>query len=375
MPTRRVGLLAIFAMTLAASLVWLIAGLWLAPPSPARTWSFEVPYDGNVAVDMHLSPDGRSLAVVSADARSRLFSKQATWVYEIPSGKLRNQIEGGSWQCAWNADGTILAVATWTGWDFDLWDTKTWAHKRQLSIGLSPVEKQIVRFVLPVGLCFDRDGNLYTAEPYNGWDGNVALSPAKVWWNATSVSGEAVSIGTCPSVFDVSAAPRGRDTRVVISNENAECTLEILRVQNPAGKRIVRREYSLNVSQAHGLVLAWVSLTNDGRYLVARDSAQFCLFELFDDQAKLVYSRSDRSASSETMLRKKVLDVSLNGRFAASGSEHRVRVVRIANGQTSLEIQQEPDSLALSPDGRLLAVASRQRKSILLYRIPQGKND
>jgi hypothetical protein len=132
-----------------------------------------------------------------------------------------------------------------------------------------------------------------------------------------------VSIGTCPSVFDVSAAPRGRDTRVVISNENAECTLEILRVQNPAGKRIVRREYSLNVSQAHGLVLSWVSLTNDGRYLVARDSAQFCLFELFDDQAKLVYSRSDRSASSETMLRKKVLDVPLNGRFAAYGSEHR----------------------------------------------------
>jgi WD40 repeat protein len=147
-PTRRVGLLAIVAMTLAASLVWLIAGLWLAPLSPARTWSFEVPYDGNVAVDMHLSPDGRSLAVVSADARSRLFSKQATWVYEIPSGKLRNQIEGGSWQCAWNADGTILAVATWTGWDCDLWDTKTWAHKRQLSIELSPVEKQIVRFVL-----------------------------------------------------------------------------------------------------------------------------------------------------------------------------------------------------------------------------------
>jgi hypothetical protein len=74
------------------------------------------------------------------------------------------------------------------------------------------------------------------------------------------------------------------------------------------------------------------------------------------------------------MLRKKVLDVSLNGRFAAYGSEHRVRVVRIADGQTALEIQQEPDSLALSPDGRLLAVASRQRKSILFHRIPQGKN-
>jgi WD40 repeat protein len=375
MPTQRVVRLAICVVIAGATLVWLLVMLVPRSPPSEPNWSFEFPYDSNVAVDMHLSPDGRSLAVVSADARSRLFSKQATWVYEIPSGKLRNQIEGGSWQCAWNADGTILAVATWTGWDFDLWDTKTWAHKRHLSIGLSPTEKRIVRFVLPVGLCFDRDGNLYTAEPYNGWDGNVALSRAKVWWNATSVSGEAVSIGTCPCIFDVSAAPRGLDTRVAISNENAECTLEIFRVQNPAGKRIVRREYSLNVSQAHGLVLAWVSLTNDGRYLVARDSAQFCLFELFDDQAKLVYSRSDRSASSETMLRKKVLDVSINGRFAAYGSEHRVRVVRIADGQTALEIQQEPDSLALSPDGRLLAVASRPRKSILFYRIPQGKND
>jgi hypothetical protein len=90
---------------------------------------------------------------------------------------------------------------------------------------------------------------------------------------------------------------------VVISNENAECTLEILRVQNPVGKRIVRREYSLNVSQAHGLVLAWVSLTNDGRYLVARDSAQFCLFELFDDQAKVVYSRSDRGTVESSQWR------------------------------------------------------------------------
>jgi hypothetical protein len=39
----------------------------LLSPSLVPTWSREGPYDGHVAVDMHFSPDRRSLAVVSAD--------------------------------------------------------------------------------------------------------------------------------------------------------------------------------------------------------------------------------------------------------------------------------------------------------------------
>jgi hypothetical protein len=377
MPTQRFVRLAICAVITGATVVWLLVMLVPWSPRPEPSWSFEFPYDGNVAVDMHFSPDGRSLAVVSADAKSYRYGKQSTWIYEVSGGKLQHQINGGAWQCAWNTDGTILAVATWTGLDCDLWDTKTWVPKRHLSITLSATEKQVAGFVPPTGLCFDLEGNLYAAEPYNGSARFVPhLLQAKVWWNGRSPTGEAESIGTCAVAgFHLSAGPIGRATRIAISNEDPGCTLEILRIQDPGGQRIVRREYGLNVSQAHGLVRPWVGLCNDGKYLVARDSAQFCLFELFNDKAKLVYSRPDKFATLEPTAGKGGLDVSLNGHFAAYGSEHQIRVVRIADGQTALEIQQEPDSLALSPDGRLLAVASRQRKSILFYRIPQGKND
>ncbi len=379
MPTQRVIRLAICAVITGATLVWLLVMLapWSPPSEP--NWSFEFPYDGNVAVDMHFSPDGRSLAVVSADARTRRYRKQSTSIYDVQSGKLRHEIDGGAWQCAWNADGSVLAVGAWNGLTFDLWETKTWTHQRQAVVTLSATDQEIVvpsMPVMPLGLCFDRQDNLYAAEPYNGWDGFVPqLLRAKVWWRGGSPTGEAESIGSSGNSVHLSAGPIGRDTRVAISHEDRVCTLEILRIQDPGGKRIVRREYDLNVSQAHGLVRPWVGLCNDGKYLVARDSAQFCLFELFNDRAKLVYSLTDKSATSEPTAGKSGLDVSLNGHFAAYGSEHRIRVVRIADGQTALEIQQEPDSLALSPDGRLLAVASRERKSILFYRIPQGKND
>jgi WD40 repeat protein len=357
-------------------LVWLTVRL-LVPSSSEwhPRWDFEFPYDGNVAVDMRFSPDGRSLAVVSADARTKHYRKQSAWIYEVPSGKLRHEIEAGAWQCAWNADGTILAVAAWNGLDFDLWESKTWTHKRHLVLALSATDREIVSLVPPAGLCFDRQGNFYAAEPYNGWDGFVPrLLRAKVWWNGSSSVGDAESIGSSDAAFDLSVSSLGPDTRVAISNEDRACTLEILRIQNSAGKQIVRQECKLNVSEAHGLLRAWVCLSADGQYLVARDNAQLCLFKLFDDHAMLVYSRSDKFATSVTGAAQRVLDVSLNGRFAAYGSEHRIRVVRISDGESVLEVPQEPDSLALSPDGRLLAVASRQRKSILFYRITLGKN-
>jgi hypothetical protein len=258
--------------------------------------------------------------------------------------------------------------------DFDLWESKTWTHKRHLVLALSAADRKIVGFVPPAGVCFDRQGDLYCAEPYNGWDGLVPrLLRAKVWWNGSS-SVDAESIGSSNDAFDLSVSSLGPDTRVAVSNEEPVCTLEILRIQSSAGKRMVRPEYKLNISESHGLVMAWVCLSADGKYLVARDSAQLCLFKLFDDHAKLVYSRPDKFATLVTGAVQRVLDVSLDGRFAAYGSEHRIRVIRIPEGDSVLEVPQEPDSLALSPDGRLLAVASRQRKSILFYRITQGKN-
>jgi 6-phosphogluconolactonase (cycloisomerase 2 family) len=164
-----------------------------------------------------------------------------------------------------------------------------------------------------------------------------------------------------------------QEMRVAISNEDVKCTLEILRIQDPGGKRIVRREYALTAGEAHGLHLARVRLTNDGKYLVAHDGTQLCVFELSNTQAKLVCSLADKIATSIAGVVLHLFDVSLNGHVAAYGAEHRIRVIRIPDGQIALEIEQEPDSLALSPDGRLLALVSRKRKSILLYHVPQAQ--
>jgi hypothetical protein len=282
---------------------------------------------------------------------------------------------GGAWQCPWNTDGTLLAVADFQGLEYDLWDTKSWTRKRHLSIPLSAAEKQIVRHLAPVGLSFDSHGNVYTALPYTGWDGSVPqLLRAKVWWGGDRAVENSKSIGGCDvSSVDLSVAPMGQETRVAISNENAKCTLEILRIQGPGGKRIVRREYALTAVEAHGLNLARICLTNDGKYLVGHDGFQLCVFELSDTQAKLVYSRPDKIATSMPGVLLHLFDVSLNGHFAAYGADHRIRVIKIPDGQTALEIEQEPDSLALSPDGRLLALISRKRKSILLYHVSQAQ--
>jgi hypothetical protein len=173
---------------------------------------------------------------------------------------------------------------------------------------------------------------------------------------------------------DLAVATVGRDLRVVTaSTDDDACTLEVITYQKRAGRRSIGSRYQLGVTNAHGLRAQWIHLTTDGRYLAARDSWQFCLFELFEDHATLIYAKDDKLDTSVAMGGKKLLDVSFDGRFAAYGAERRIRVVGIPGGESVAEVIQEPDSFALSPDGRLLAVVDQRRKAILFYGIPQGK--
>jgi WD40 repeat protein len=371
-PLRHNRPLAIVFWLAAAVLVALIAVAVTIHLLPQRSaWQFEIAYDRDVIVDLRFSPDGGKLAAVSADEHSREYRHQSVEIVKIPSGEVIHEIKDGAWQCAWNHDGTTVAVASWPGFDFRIWETNTWSPKQRLIVQLSASDKRVVNFVVPAGLCFDREGNLFVAEPYNSWDGVVpALPGAKAWWTGTTA---AESIPTCSNdTSDVSVATVGDATRVAIASHVEDaCTIEVLTCQTRGGRRTVSPRYKLDAAKARGLKSPWIRLTSNGRYLAARDSFQFCLFEVFEDHATLVHLQEETIGTSVAIAGKKLLDVSLDGRFAAYGGERRIRVVGIPSGASVLEVIQEPDSLAVSPDGRLLTVANRQRKTILFYTIPQ----
>jgi WD40 repeat protein len=342
------------------------------PPLPPAC-SFECLYDGNVAVDIGFSPDNRRLAVVSADSHSRGYSTQTTFIYDVGTRTRQHEIGGGAWRCAWNAQGTQFATSTWNGFDVDVWNCKSWRRERRLTLGLSPRDQRIIDFMPPANLRFSQTGSLYLGLRYSGYDGYFPmLLRAEVWWSTSSIA-QAESIGSCAvGPFDLSIAALGPDTRVVVSNEDADCTLEVMRVQDSGGKHFVKSEYHLSAAQAHGLRRAEICLSGSGQYLAARDDTQVCLFEVFDDHLALLSAQQDKEATTRSTAGVRRVDLSLDGRFAAYGSEHRIRIVRVPSGELVLDVNEEPACFALSTDGRLLALASPERKSILFFDIPQG---
>jgi hypothetical protein len=328
-----------------------------------------------VALDLHFSPDGHQLAVVLESIVTGENLKQWTRIYGVPDGKVLLEIANGNRRCAWSQNGSMLAVLHGIGVDFDLWDTRTWTRKQRVHL---TVLDDMIRFgtIRPDDpnmlwvkrLCFDQHANLYVVQ--NSVAGELELPPHLVrphaWWNEAGHLVEGESIGTVPATptqYDISAASVGRETRLAIaycSGPPRSCRTEILRVHMDAGgKRTVGREYQLPEGGT-------VCLTPDGQYL-AMLNRSFCLFRLYDSHADLVYSRAVQPA----MHTGSEIDVSLDGRLAAYASRGQVDVVRIPDCRCMLVVRQSAHAIALSPDGRLLAVADPDRESIRCYRIPQ----
>jgi len=296
-----------------------------------------------------------------------------------------HEIENGARMCAWNSNGSILAVASLNGEEFDLWDSQTWVRKTRLSVGFSEYDKRAKTLLgtTILQLCFDRQGSHYTAVSADT-DVGTDVAPfdrAKVWWNASDGKGQikAEQLGTFEAPFDLSTGFLGPDTRVAISCMTPRTPVEILRIRKgPSGNRIVQRDYELSDLGPLESVSVWpaIRLTTDGKYLVVRTTERCRLFRLFDDHAELLRSREDKiDAKAMRRLLGCVLDVSLDGLFAAYSSTDRAEVIRLPDGESVFEVRQVPSPIALSPDGRLLAVADREQKSIRFYNIPQGKNN
>jgi hypothetical protein len=370
MSNRRLTMVFANGASAIAASVLLFIGLL---PTPAPLFQFA--HRGSMALDLHFSPDGRQLAVVLESIVTGENLKQWTRIYDVPDGNVLQEIANGNRRCAWSPNGCMLAVLHGIGVDFDLWDTRTWTKKQRLHLTVlddmirsGTIRPDDQNMVWVQRLCFDQHANLYVVE--NSVAGELELPPHLVrphaWCNEGGhlVGGE--SIGTVPEIstqFDISAAPVGSETRVAIaycSGPPRNCRVDILKVRMDAGgKRSVEREYQLPEGGT-------VCLTPNGEYL-AMLNRSFSLFRFSNNHADLVYSREAKPAAHTGS----ELDVSLDGRLAAYASEGQVHVVRIPDCRSVLAIRQRAYAIALSPDGRLLAVADPDRESIRFYRIPQ----
>jgi WD40 repeat protein len=362
-----VRITVLIGLLLTMSLSLLIGLRWAKAKSV-----FAFPYPGEAVSDIRFSPDGRMLAVVTTETR----------IYQVSDGRAISQIENGAWKCAWNSSGSSLAAAAADGQGCDVWDTTTWNVKRRLRLSLSDGETTQLHYLYATSVCFDQHDNLYMATegvweyPISLWQKSIpSLEHAIVWWNDDKDRARPQPIGTCArSQYDLSAASVGRDTLVAVSYDESTtnpCPVEILKIHSePDGGRVVEREYQLRELQ-----MTRLHLSTDGKYLVARDANRFYLFELSAHHAyKLVHSRDDPlSPTTVAGPNLKMLDLSTDGHMAAYGSDNRVTVMHIPDCRILVEIPEKSKALALSPNGRMLAMANRERKVIAFYRIPQSE--
>jgi WD40 repeat protein len=118
---------------------------------------------------------------------------------------------------------------------------------------------------------------------------------------------------------------------------------------------------------------ASVSFSADGKYLVAASDNKFLLLELFDDRAAVIHSQEIRGDFPVWP----TTDLAANGSAAALTGRDRVTVLEIPSGRTLLEIKgplitsRRSPSIALSPDGRLLATTDWDRRSVRIYQVPE----
>jgi len=321
--------------------------------------------------DLKFSPDGLTLAV--AEARGE------TDIIRVADGTLLQKLPGGPLRCAWNFDGSLLAVARDNWPDIEIWDVPTWTLKRRLTLfdagraKVSPYLAQLGEKPRPKSenacglvctcLCFDPHGNLFvvewslfseehpTAFPYE-------IPRAVVFWKAADGWTEIPEVD-----LSLSVARLGETTRYAYRDGSGH--IDLWRIEkSPSGANKLRREYGITDC----ILTPSVGLSSEAKYLLASDQKSACLFELFDDHAKLIHSQEHVHFGAGAPVRGCVF--SRNGRFAAYHSEGRVTVVRIPSFQTALTIDASA-SFDLSPDGRLLATGEFRRGATRLYEVPQ----
>jgi WD40 repeat protein len=361
-PRRRrpAGTFALAALILAPFVVVAAAfGWWLRSP-PSAEFSFA--YGGRRVSDLRFSPDGSLIAACEQDDGLTLL--------QVADGQRRGPTEGSALvtQCAWNPAGTVFAAAVRNGTECVLWDSKTWKVKKQLRAPL-PAGIKSLKDRYSIGLAIDQNHSVYLAtvqfgdveKPPNYWGSPILSQQALVWWGGEPDVERPASIGLSDE-FDVSTASIGRDTLVALAYWSH--SVELFKVRyDQMGRRTIEKQFELPTTEQ-----TRIQLSADGRFLAARNTARFLVFQLTGlSGPKLILTRDD-DLDLHMTASTKIVDVSSDGQIAAYQGKERVVVLHVPNGRVLLEVPNKTYALALSPDGRLLAVPTGSQ--ISFYRVP-----
>jgi hypothetical protein len=338
---------------------------WMSPSPVMR-----IPIENAHVSDLRFSPDGLTLAVTRRE--------RETDIFRVSDGALLHKLPGGGLRCAWNFDGSVLAVARSNWPDIELWNSRTWTLQKRLS--LYDPKKGRPKSEEPYGLncfsmCFDRSNNLYIAEESN-YDLEVQQPDAfpyvipsqAVFWRAS----DALSEIHARRLFAVASV--GNAARLACSDfDDQSPGVGVWSVQTPTtGPGIIQRKYVIPQLRSKE---ASVSLSADGKYLVARSEESFRLLELFDDHAAVIQSQEMRGDDPYWP----TTDIAANGSVAALIGPDKVTVLEIPSARPLLEIRSNAWIreiwlhawiAALSPDGRWLATIERGRESVRVYQVP-----
>ena len=276
--------------------------------------------------------------------------------------------------CAWNFDGSLLAVARSNWPDIELWDSRTWTMHKRLS--LYDPKKGRPKSDVPYGLlchslCFDRWDNLYVVElsAYD-WEAQqqdafpYQFPPASAFWRASDARSDIPHTKLFAPHF-VTVATLGEATRLVCSSRGGQGPgVEVWSVQTPkTGPGVIGRKYTIPTL---GSRVMPISLTADGKYLVANGPERFFIAELFDDHADVIYAeqRPRRITGVST------IEVAANVPLVACMERDTMAVLTIPSARSVLEFP-SPGWMTLSPNGRLVATTGPHRRSVQIYQVPQ----
>jgi RNA polymerase sigma factor (sigma-70 family) len=299
------------------------------------------------------SPDGKTLAVVYYDSAKLTGRSQAVVLWDPATGKEAGRFPIGRTKAShasWSADGSRLAATTdYRAW---VWDVKTGKPIGPASTGH---EGNITAFA------FGPDGRLFTGSDdhtIRSWDaaGKPGLELTHDYW----VRGVAVS----PDGSLVAGSALGNDLRIWDAKTGTE-RFKLLgngrlggtrRVQfTPEGKRLVSwgDDFYLRVwDMRNGKLLVENRTVPDG----------FTEADLDDDRRMQLELIGSGAAA-----------LSGDGKTFAYARYKVVQIFDVETGKEHTRFEGDPNgitSLALSPDGRRLAIAGRGKS--IETRLPGG---